>query len=69
MVQSILGLKGSLSWLRKKMKNTEIARRHDRILSLLASHASLSAAAMAGQLSVQELMAELHHLTVNSLIN
>lgn len=34
------------------MKSTEIARRHDRILSLLASHASLSAAALADLLSV-----------------
>ena len=34
------------------MKNTETARRRDRILSLLASHASLSAAALADLLSV-----------------
>ena len=34
------------------MKNTDIARRHDRILSLLASHATLSAAALAERLSV-----------------
>lgn len=34
------------------MKNTDIARRHDRILSLLANHASLSAAVLADLLSV-----------------
>lgn len=34
------------------MKNSDIARRHDRILSLLASHASLSASALADLLSV-----------------
>lgn len=34
------------------MKHTDVARRHDRILSLLASHASLSAAALAELLDV-----------------
>ncbi|MEO9299684.1 DeoR/GlpR family DNA-binding transcription regulator [Devosia alba] len=34
------------------MKNSDIARRHDRILSLLASHESLSALALADLLSV-----------------
>ncbi len=34
------------------MKSTDIARRHDRIMSLLASHASLSASALADLLSV-----------------
>lgn len=37
---------------RTKMKSPEIARRHDRITSLLASHDSLSAAALADLLSV-----------------
>lgn len=52
LVENSLGLKASSFWLRMKMKNTDIARRHDRILSLLASHASLSAAALAERLSV-----------------
>lgn len=34
------------------MKNSDVARRHDRILSLLASHASLSAGTLADLLSV-----------------
>jgi DeoR family transcriptional regulator, glycerol-3-phosphate regulon repressor len=34
------------------MKTSEVSRRHDRILSLLASHASLSASALADLLSV-----------------
>lgn len=52
------------------MKSTEIARRHDRILCLLASHAALSATALADLLSVtvQTIRSDLRQLDESGVV-